>query len=123
MDKAQALQAFWSSFGLPAYNELTVPEEAEMPYITYEVATDSLGNELALSASLWYRQMSWADISRKADEISKAFYEMNPITMKIDGGRMYLAPGSPFARRLNDDADKTIRRIVLNISAEFLTAY
>ena len=122
MDKAQALHDFWSSFGLPAYDVNTVPDNAEMPYITYETSTDSLDYVLALSASLWYKQMSWEDITKKADEISKYIFEQNPCTKKIDGGRMYIARGTPFAQRMAD-VDDMIRRIVLSIYVEFFTAY
>ena len=38
MDNEQAYRAFWASFGLNAYDENTVPEDAELPYITYEYA-------------------------------------------------------------------------------------
>ena len=31
MDKFQAQQSFWSSFGLTAYDENTVPDDAEYP--------------------------------------------------------------------------------------------
>ena len=122
MDKAQALYEFWSSFGLPAYDANTVPDNAEMPYITYDTASDSFDNVLYLNASLWYKQMSWEDISKKADEISKYLFEMNPLTVKIDGGRMYIARGTPFAQRMSD-VDDMIRRIVLSITVEFFTAY
>lgn len=37
MNKAQAIQAFWESFGVPAYEESTVPDDAVMPYITYSM--------------------------------------------------------------------------------------
>ena len=40
MDKAQALHSFWSGFGLTAYDENTVPDGAQLPYITYEVEGD-----------------------------------------------------------------------------------
>ena len=122
MDKAQALNEFWSSFGLPAYDVNTVPEDAEMPYITYETSTDSIDNQIPLNASLWYRQLSWAEISKKAEEISKYLYEMNPCTKKVDGGRMYICRGTPFAQRMSDE-DDMIRRIVLSIWVEFFTAY
>ena len=42
MDKSQAVHDFWSSFGLTAYDENAVPDNAQMPYITYSVVTDSL---------------------------------------------------------------------------------
>ena len=123
MDKAQALHNFWSSFDLPAYDALTVPDDAQMPYITYEVATDSLDNNVFLTASIWYNNFSWKDVTEKSEQIAKAIYDLYPSGIKIDGGRLYISKGSPFAIRMNDDTDKMVRRIVLNIVAEFLTAY
>lgn len=125
MDKAQALHSFWSSFGLAAYDESSVPtgdDVPSFPYITYSVSTDNFGNDVGLSGSLWYRSTSWAAISQKAEEIEKALYDMtSPI--KIDGGFLWLKRGSPFAQRMSDPNDDMIRRIYINITAEFLTAY
>lgn len=123
MDKAQALHNFWSSFGLPAYDENSVPEDAVMPYITYEVATDSLGYAIALTASIWYHSFSWKEITEKTEEIATAIDAINPVGIKIDHGRLCIFRGSPFAQRMGDDSDKMIRRMVLNITAEFLTAH
>lgn len=121
MDKAQALHQFWSGFGLPAYDESTLPDDAVMPYITYTVETDSLGAALALTASLYYRSFSWVEISRKAEEIASAIVNMAPPTIAFDRGRLYLTKGSPFAVRLQE-ADDAVRRIDLNITAEFFSA-
>lgn len=123
MDKEQALHNFWSSFGLPAYDENTVPETATLPYITYEVVTDSLGDPVSLNASLWYRQYSWKEITQKSEEIARAIQNQYPPSIPIDGGRLYITKGTPFARRAAEDEDKTIRRIILNITAEYFTAY
>ena len=122
MDKAQAINSFWSSFELKAYEQNSVPDGAELPYITYETATDSIENVLPLTASLWYRTTSWAEASKKADEIARYLTEMYPATMQIDGGRMYITKGTPFAQRMSD-TDNTIKRILLNIAVEFFTAY
>ena len=123
-DKAQALYQFWSSFELPAYDENSVPtgdNAPGFPYITYSVVTDNLGNEVGLTGSLWYRSSSWAAISQKADEIAKRLENLSPI--EIDGGYMWLKRGSPFAQRMSDPNDDMMRRIYINITAEFLTAY
>ena len=59
--KAATIYEFWNSFEMPAYEENSVPtgEDApKFPYITYQLVTDSLGNEVAMSASLWYRSPS-----------------------------------------------------------------
>ena len=122
MDKSQAIDSFWNSFGLPAYDENTVPDDAAIPRITYTVETDSLDNVISLNASIWYRSKSWADISKKAEEIGEYIAKMIPPSIPIDNGRLYITKGSPFAQRMTDP-DDSIRRIYLNIEAEFFTAF
>lgn len=122
MNKSQAIHNFWSGFGLPAYDETTVPDDAKTPYITYNVTTDSIDNTLMMHASLWYRTSSWKDISDKAEEIAEAITKMDPPSIKIDNGRLYIAKGSPFAQRMTDE-DRTIRRMYINIQTEFLANY
>lgn len=121
MDKAQAIHSFWSGFGLVAYDENTVPDDAVMPYITYSSNTDSLGGPLTLYGSLWYKSYSWEEISKKTEEIAKFMYKMKPI--QIDGGYLWINKGSPFAQRMSDPSDDLIRRVYINIDVEFLTAY
>lgn len=122
MDKAQAIHKFWSGFGIPAYDEESVPEEAKMPYITYNVATDSYDNQVPLTASIWYHSTSWADCQKKAEEISEYIVRLQPISIKIDNGRLFITKSTPFAQRLADETD-TVKRIYLICNAEFLTAY
>lgn len=121
MDKHQALYAFWSSFGIPAYDQYTVPDGAALPYLTYEDSTGSLGDVVNMTASLWYRDQSWTAISRKAQEIADHIQAMDPPALPLDTGRLYLARGNPWAQRMNDPEDSGIRRVVLNLQAEFLT--
>lgn len=120
MTKEQVIQFFWSSFGLPAYDENTVPETATMPYITYESKTDSLGNVVSLSASLWWRSKSWKDISEKADEINN-YLSLGGKMIGIKNGSVWIQRGSPFSQRV-PDPDDSIRRININIQVEFISA-
>lgn len=122
MNKSQALYSFWSSFGFPAYDENSVPDDAKLPYITYSDATDSLGSVVPLSASIWDKNTSWERISLKADEIAKAIGETGYYKMKIDTGYVWMVKGTPFAQRMSDP-EKDIKRIYLNVQAEFLTPY
>lgn len=121
MDKAQALYQFWSSFGLPAYDENTVPDDATLPYITYNTATDSVGNIVPLTGSVWYRGMSWAEVEAKAGQVASRIGYGYAI-YKLDNGYMWITKGMPFAARVVDGSDSMIRRIYINILAEFLTA-
>ena len=122
MNKSQAIHNFWSGFGLTAYDETTVPDDAKMPYITYGVSTDSIGNPISLSGSLWYRTNSWKDISDKAEEIAEAIVTMDPPAIELDTGRLYITKGNPFAQRMTDE-DRTVRRMYINLRAEYLTNY
>lgn len=124
-DKFAAIQDFWGSFGLQAFDENSVPSGSDrppFPYITYNANADSIGNDVSLSGSLWYRSASWAEISRKAEEIERFLYEQKS-PVKIDGGYLWLKRGSPFAQRMGDPSDDLVRRIYINVTAEFLTAY
>ena len=119
MNKSQTLHAFWSGFGLPAYDENSVPDEAVLPYITYEVSSDSFGASLMQSASLWYRSSSWADITEKEQEIAD-FITRGGRMLKYDGGSMWIQKSSPWAQRMSEASDDMIRRIILSVTVEFL---
>ena len=116
-DKWTALNTLWNSFGLVAYDELTVPDGAVLPYITYSASVGDLGNMVYLTASLWYRSSSWTGISQKAEEISNAIG--GGIGVSYDNGRLWVTKASPFAQRMNDDSDPQIRRIVLQVTGEY----
>lgn len=123
MTKAAVLQTFWSSFGLDAYEENSVPTDddaPDFPYIIYESASDSMGNDIALSASLWYRSSSWVGINAKAEEIGSTIGR-GGITMRCDGGFVWIKRGTPFAQNMGDPEDDMIRRKYINIIVEFVT--
>ena len=127
MNKAQALYNFWSSFSLPAIDEQSSYDTDTLeqlnityPYLTYETSTASLDEPLLLGADLWYRSTSWAGAESKAEEIAtaigsgaKEFYT---------DGCIWITKGQPFSQRMPSDATNNIRRIHLNINAEFQSA-
>ena len=119
MDKWQALHDFWSGFGLPAYDSNAVPDNAQMPYITYQSSTADFENTLMLYGSIWYRTTSLLEISQKADLISDY---ITPYLCKPIGNKeyMFVTKGSPFAQRM-DDENGDVKRIYININVEFFT--
>ena len=121
MTKAAAIYQFWNSFGLKAYEENSVPDDAAFPYITYQLVTDSFDREIPLTASIWYRSESWAGINAKAEEISQTISRGGKI-IPCDGGAIWLKRGQPFAQSMGDESDDIIKRKYLNIIAEFMTA-
>ena len=121
MTKAAAIYQFWSGFGLTAYEENTVPDDAAFPYITYQLVTDSFDREIQFTASLWYRSESWTAINAKAEEISQKIGRGGKI-ISCYGGAIWLKRGQPFAQNMGDESDNLIKRKYLNITAEFMTA-
>lgn len=123
MNKAQALQQFWSSFDLLAIDEQSAYDEGmELPskYITYEVQMSDFGEPLQLSASLWYYSTSWMEITQKVNEIAESIGYGGKM-IKVDGGYVWIKLGRPFAQRMSAEQEN-FRRYVLNISVDFLTA-
>ena len=121
MTKAAAIYQFWNGFGLTAYEENSVPDDATFPYITYQLVTDSFDREIPITASIWYRSESWAGINAKTEAISQKISRGGKI-ISCDGGAIWLKRGQPFAQSMGDESDDLIKRKYLNITAEYLTA-
>lgn len=124
MNKAQAIHDFWSSFGLLAIDEQSAYDEQdiELPanYITYELQTANFGDPIQLTASLWYYSTSWEEITEKANEIAE-YIGYGGRMLKVDGGYVWIKLGQPFAQRMAVEQEN-YRRIILNITVDFLTA-
>lgn len=117
MNKLQTLQAFWSGFEIPAYDENSVPDEAQLPYITYDVSVDEFGNSVAQTASLWYKSTSWRDITEKEMEIAE-FVGRGGRMIAYDDGAMWIKKANPWAQRMSDS--DTVKRMILNLEIEYL---
>lgn len=134
MDKEQAYNAFWSGFGVFAFEENSVPDDktidelikagvasAKYPYIAYQVITDDLGYPVYPMASIYDRSDSWERVDRLTHVVSQRIQQMS--TIKLDNGRMFITKGSPFAQHQLESADLNIRRVILNLGVEFFTEY
>lgn len=120
-DRYEALYDFWSSFGLPAYEENNVPEDAVFPYITYESTVGSFEDVVSLSASIWDRTTKGtAFIDQKADEIEQYISSMRACPV-IKNGRYRVFIEGPFASNMGDPDDRLIKRKHLNVYFEFMT--
>ena len=119
MDKQQAFYNLWSSFNIPAYDENTVPDDASFPRIDYQVILDDIDVPVFPMAKLWYRGSSWTDADYKLAEIAAYIDDLQPI--KLDEGYMYVCKGEPFAQRMSEENDKTIKGYLINLKIEFFT--
>jgi hypothetical protein len=122
MTKAAAIYQFWSGFGLTAYEENTVPEDAAFPYVTYQLVTDSFDREVAATASLWYRGESWTAINAKTEEIAQHI-GLGGKLIKCDRARIWIKRGQTYAQNMGDESDDLIKRKYLNVNIEYFTAH
>lgn len=124
MDRLQTLHQFWSSFGLKAYNENTVPDDAMVvngnKYLTYSVVVSNFDAPVLATASLWFRSTSWDATIAKAEEINRALGHGGKV-LPFDHGYLWIKRGDPFYQLL-DDEDDTVRRAYLNVELEYITA-
>lgn len=123
MNKMQALHSFWAGFGIPAIDEQSAYdiENIEYPYISYEAAVSELDEPVALSADIWYQSTSWAAIEAKAQQIASTIGYGGTMVHYTDGA-IWIKKGTPAYQRMGAENVFDIRRIHININAEFLSA-
>ena len=97
---AAALKTFFSGFGLPAYAESSVPENTELPYITYSLSVPEWNQKASLYAQVWDRTKSNTGIIKVADQITADVGEMKKIP--CDGGYLVIWPETPAIQILVD---------------------
>lgn len=115
----QALYAFFSSFGLPAYGEGAVPDrddqnnEIKPPYITVQQISPSWRASVPFYARLWYRDGSNAAINAKADEIAAAIGE--GVNIPTPHGSVYINQGDNFAQHQASPGDTRLKCVYLSM--------
>lgn len=111
---AKALQAFYSGFGVPAYSESSVPDDAELPYITYTVPQSAVFSGVTHQARVWYATDPGApsnvQVNAKADEILQAVGQ--GVRLAAGRGDICIYPASMLAQ--NQPADAKTRIVYLN---------
>lgn len=118
MDKLQALHQFWSGFGWKAYNSASVPDNAELPYITYEGAISDFDRPVAQTAQLNYRATGWTALYAKQKEIADAITRGGKI-IRYDGGALHIRKEMPWGQEDNDPDDLDVKKMYLNYSVEY----
>ena len=120
MTKGAALQSFFDGI-MTAYAASAVPDDATLPYLTYDLITSAWGDsEVGLNVNMWFRTTSEKEPNAAVDKLSKAI-GLGGVQLPCDDGIIWLKRGSPWAQSLTDETDKTIKRRYINVTAEYLT--
>lgn len=118
MNKYQALYEFYSGFDIPAYEENSVPENAKLPYLTYEIMTAEFDMEnIAMSCQIYFK----SDSLMKINALTERLYNKldGGCKLKCDTGYIILYRGRPFAQN-RPSGDKTVKAKYINISADYI---
>lgn len=120
MDRYEAQYLFWSSFGVPAYEENSVPDidEIEFPYITYQAVMSPFDNSIPVSASIWTRSTSWVEADTLADTVENALKSGGKV-LPYTGGIIWVTPRNPLAQSMGDPQDDQIKRKLLLVTLYF----
>lgn len=111
---AAALKTFFSGFGIPAYQEGTIPEDKRPPYITYSLSAPEWNQKASMYARVWDRSTSNTFILQKADEIAAAIGIRKKI--KFTGGYLVIWPENP---NIQTQVDGDARYAYINLAANY----
>lgn len=113
MNKSEALFKFFSGFGIPAFEENSLPAGTQPPFITYTDTHDNYEAEnTALQMRIWDKSNSFAYLM----SIETAVHERikHGLRLDHDNGHIFLYKGSPFAQSLSEQ-DNTYKGKLINI--------
>ena len=112
LNTAKTLKTFFSSFDLPAYTVNNVPENTQLPYITYQLVEPEWDQQANLYCQVWWRKNDLAAMLGKADAILAAIGTMKKF--KQDGGYVVLYPATPLIQTLTDeDTDRAYINLII----------
>ena len=120
MDKYQAQYSFWSSFGVPAYEENSVPDAKRntFPYITYEAVNAGFDENTAVNASIWTRTTSWEQADTLANAIQNELINGGKV-IPYTGGIIWVTPEVPLIQNMGDPNDDQIKRKLISVQLHF----
>ena len=123
MTPEAAIYGFLNGFSIPAYASASVPDQAQFPYITYDLVLGEWEQgEVNMPVNVWYRADSEALPNAKVREIGERI-GMGGVLLHCDGGVLWVKKGSPWAQAVTvEGEDEKVKRRYVNINIEFLTS-
>ena len=116
MNRYEAQYTFWSSFGVPAYEENSVPDikDIKYPYITYPAIGAEVTAQTFINVSIYTRSSSLKKVTEIAEKVMKRFVE-GGAEIRFTGGGFFLTAENTFIQIMGDPNDDLIKRAVLSL--------
>jgi hypothetical protein len=124
LGKEAAIFGFFSSFGVQAFEQNSVPDgkdRPEYPYITYELKTGRFSEyDTSVIFSIWDDNNSIERLIGIAKSIASYLGRMGKV-IKIDDGYILIMADNPFCEIGADEAIKTVKRARCSLKMRFYT--
>lgn len=108
----KALNAFWNSFGVPAYLTGHVPDDAQFPFITFDAASSDAFSTAILTAFDWHKAVSGDNkINERAelmDDIAEAIPPQGRRIALTHGYIILYRNSADFQTYYDDQTDKSV---------------
>lgn len=116
-----ALYEFWSQFGVPAYAEDMVPDNASVPYIRYTVPKGPAFDVSYLTAFNYHSRRLMGNVERAemSDLIAKAIPQGGVKIPLDNGGFLMLFRNSDFQTLYQDPEDLDVIGIRTSVEVHF----
>lgn len=118
MNKHRALNSWLSEFA-PAYAAGSVPDDAELPYMTYQAAWAGFGERVSVPVTLWCGTSSEAKANEMAGLLGIAL-GMGGDIVKCDEGAIWIMRGTPFIQS-SVSIGPNMKARYINLEIEMLT--
>ena len=118
MTRNEAIHNFWSSFGMPAFRDTSVPHDTPFPYLTYQYSTGAFGKTVSLTVRMWFYTESEALPDGYAERLEKAL-NRGGAKVVYDNGAVVFSRGNPFCIAQNGQDDNNLKLRYFNINAVF----
>lgn len=122
MTAQAAIKNFFSSFGVDAFPNTSVPDKKDRPkkYITYEISLGAFDDgPVAIGVNVWARTTGETIPNNIVRAIEKKIARGGYL-IECDGGGIWLTRGTPWCQAIPDE-DPDIKRRFLNITLDYLT--
>lgn len=117
----EALYAFWSQFGIPAYMDDQVPDDAVLPYIRFSVAKSPAMEASILTAFNYHnaRLMGNVERARMAARIADSIPEKGVKIPLDSGGFLVMYRNSDFQTPYKDPKDFDVIGVRTSVEVHF----
>lgn len=120
-DIMEALYTFWNQFGIPAYSDDMVPDDAKLPYIRYSVVRPSAMSASILTAYNFHEKRLMGNVERIdiAGKIAEAIPEKGVKIPMGDGSFIALYRNTDFQNLYKDPEDFNVVGIRTSVEVHF----